>query len=134
MFRKRESHRSRGQRITADDLSAQQLWDDGRKNVTIALSKLLEDEEAIRNGKFKATAERLEELETPLVAAMYNFEILVEREANLQIVKPLAEGCRRLSEGLLNGDGNEVFEGRRLIVHTMLPIEEEAERRRQQGH
>ena len=94
---------------------------------------LLEDEAAIREGKSLATGERLEELVTHLTSAMFAFEELAERGENLHIVRPLAEGCRRLAWGLSNGDGDEVFEGRRLIVHTMLPIEEERERHRKNG-
>jgi hypothetical protein len=109
--------------------SAQEIWDDGREHLTAAMSMLLEDETAIREGTFVAAGKRLEELLSLLTSAMYSFEMLVEAEAHLEIVRPLAEGCRKLSEGLLNGDSKDVFEGRKLIVHTMLPIEEEAERR-----
>jgi hypothetical protein len=89
---------------------------------------LLRQEAAVREGKNLSEDEKFELL-NHLSTAMYSFEILVERDANPKIVKPLAEGCRRLSEGLMNGDTNEVLEGRRLIVHTMAPIEEEQERR-----
>jgi hypothetical protein len=89
---------------------------------------LLRQEATVRSGGKLAEDEKVELL-NHLTVAMYNFETLVERDANPNVVKPLAEGCRRLSEGLLNGDATEVFEGRKLIVHTMAPIEEETERR-----
>jgi hypothetical protein len=90
---------------------------------------LLRQEAAVREGKRPPEDEKIELLKC-LSTAMYSFEILVERDANPNIVRPLAEGCRRLSEGLMNGDTSDVVAGRRLIVNTMAPIEEEAERRR----
>jgi len=81
----------------------------------------------------RLTAERLEEMESHLIAAKSNFDILVSRGSLVHIVEPLSRGCRKLAEGLLTGDGDDVLEGRRLIVHTMLPLEEEGERRRRLG-
>jgi|SRR5665213_3442836 len=109
------------------ELPAQQVWDAGRVELNSAMVILLRQEAALREGK-KLIEDEQVELLNHLTNAMYSFEILVERDANPKIVKPLAEGCRRLGEGLLNGDTDEVLEGRRLIVNTMVPIEEEAER------
>ena len=110
--------------------SSQQVWDAGREELQAAMVMFLEDEASVREGRTFANAARLETELKHLTSAMYNFELLIGREAQLDIVKPLAKGCRQLAEGLLNGDATDYFEGRRLVVHTMIPIEEEAERRR----
>jgi hypothetical protein len=130
--------RRRAQQLDMPDLAmqqglpAQQVWSAGLKELDAAMAMLLELEAAIREGRTLDADAQFEFLKH-LTNAEFSFEILVEREANLEIVKPLALGCRKLAEGLLNGDGDVVFEARKLIVDTMLPIEEERERRRQSG-
>jgi hypothetical protein len=133
MFRKRSQEPEEPNLARLDRSPSQQVWDAGREEVSAAIAMLLDDEAAIRAGKSIATPERLEKIEKHLTYAMYCFEILVDREANVGITEPLARGCRKLAEGLLNGDSGDVLEGRRLIVHTMLPLEEEGERRRREG-
>jgi hypothetical protein len=133
MFRKRASRQEVPDPGTQQGVPAQQVWSVGKKELDTAMAMLLEDEAVSREGRSLASNARLEELLKHLTSAMYSFETLVERGANLEITQPLADGCRRLSEGLLNGDGEDVFEGRGLIVRTMLPLEEERERRRLTG-
>lgn len=134
MFRKRErADQNEPDLLTQTQSPSQEVWDAGRRELNVGMSMLLAGEAAVREDQPFASNERLEIMLSHLTSAMYSFEILIERKAHLEIVEPLAEGCRRLSEGLLNGDGTELFEGRRLIWQTMVPIEEEQERRQRES-
>jgi hypothetical protein len=129
MLRRQDHQSSASDSGAESDLSSQEMWNVASNQLNAAMVLLLAQESAIEQGVSPSEKEKTAVL-NKFAEAMYSFEILIERQENLAIVRPLAEGCRRLGEGLMNGDAYEYLEGRKLIVRTMLPIEEERDRRR----
>ncbi|MGA9076761.1 MAG: hypothetical protein WB383_00265 [Acidimicrobiales bacterium] len=118
------------QRQATDEIPAQEVWRRGKGDLDYAMQLLNEDYIAGGpTGTKEVIQARLDLIVGKLNSATSWFDELAKRKANLELVQPLAAACRQIAEGLLNGDGDALHEGRLAVVAIMLPIEEERERR-----